>query len=424
MANDFRFSVVALDRFTSVFGKLRRQAKESTQPLRNVERINRQIFQTPQLKEAGRGFGVIAGHAREIASQLSGISGPAASLFGLGGVTSLIGVAGAVAALTNRWAALGFQVTRAAQGFGVSTEMLQRYRGAAALAGVSTDGMTSAIGSLAQTLQDAQFGRNPTALFMLGKLGIDIKRGKDGIVDTQAALEDLSRAISRISDPQVQRIVASAFGLEEALPLLRQGPEAIRKLGDEAQRLGLVQGKDALEWSVKFTESLNRMKGAMEGVFNQAGQANAGWMTRGMDFVTDSTKRKFSANPFDWMTYALEAGQALADTTPKKSPWSQKASGKVTEDRPLPGPKPGWGGPEQAARDAAGLAIVRRELANATDPRDREALMREIARRTGEPVKVDITLSGAPPGTTAQARSAGQAVPVRISHAMPAGNLP
>lgn len=425
MANDFRFGVVALDRFTAIFKRLRVQAVGVSKPLANVERVSAKVFAFPQVKAAGKGLGVVAAHTREIASNLSSISSPAASLFGMAAPTSLVGAAAAVAALTGRWAQMGFAVNRAAQGIGVSVDMLQRYRGAASLAGVSTDAMTSAVGTLARTLQDAQFGRNPQALVMLSKLGITIRRGKDGIVDTEAALVDLSRVLSRIKDPQVQRVLASAFGLEEALPLLRQGPEAIRKLTDQAARMGMVMGRDAIAGADRFTTSLNKLKAAIEGVFNASGSKLGGSMSSGMDYLSESvTQRRLSANPLDWLTWAMELGGALSD--PPVRNWSRSASGKVTSDGSAPRSKARstWGGEEQARRDAEGLAIVRRELENATDPRDREALQREISRRTGEPLKIELQITGAPPGTQAQARIGQQTVPVRVSNAMPNGSLP
>jgi hypothetical protein len=67
---------------------------------------------------------------------------------------------------------------------GVSTDDLQRYRGAAKLAGVDSAVLTRSLATLGDTLQDAQFGRNPQALIILNRLGISIKRNASGVIDS------------------------------------------------------------------------------------------------------------------------------------------------------------------------------------------------------------------------------------------------
>lgn len=51
---------------------------------------------------------------------------------------------------------------------------------------------------------------------------------------------DMSRAISHIWNPQAHAKVASTFGLEQALPLLRQGPAAVKRYEASVVRFGAV----------------------------------------------------------------------------------------------------------------------------------------------------------------------------------------
>ena len=387
MANDFGFDVVARDRYSAVFDRLNRKAGEAVRPMANAQRVTQGIFRELKVTEVGKGFQLVSRSTREIASNLSSISGPASALFGMGSAGSIVGLAAAVAALTTKWAGLGFQVSRTAQGIGVSVEDLQRWRAMASLAGVSAEAMAAGMASLARTLQDAQFGRNPEALMTLAKLGINIKRNSAGVIDTVAALEDLSRAISRVGDPQIQRLIASGFGLEEALPLLRQGPDALRRLSEEANRLGMVQGPGAIKWAEDFTNSLNRLKGALEGVFNRMGArlAPAGIST--MNAITGAINTPAvsigSRGDFrTWLDYLVNGDPNVG------SPFIPRGR-TSTLSMPKPGDAYDWPHPE---------AFARKRPAVSEAPAGPLA-MDDRARA----LRVELQINGAPPGMTARA---------------------
>jgi hypothetical protein len=182
----------------------------------------------------------------KVASSLGLAAGPMEALPGLGVAGGITATAAAVASLGAHWGPTGYEISRTPQLIGVSTNDLQRYRGAAQLAGVSQEALTNSFASLGRTMQDAQFGRNPEAYAVLNKLGIGIQRNAQGVVDTVGTFNDLALAISRITDPHVQEKMADIFGLREALPLLRQGPDAIARLTQEAEKFGLVAGGEAL----------------------------------------------------------------------------------------------------------------------------------------------------------------------------------
>jgi hypothetical protein len=327
MANKFEVQIVALDRFTKVFRNLNTQASKAVRPLTNAQRQVGMLAREMHLDKLAKGLGKVGQASLSIGRSLGVVAPQMEALFGFGIAGGIVATAGALVALTARWGNLGYEVNRTAGLIGVSTDDLQRYRGAAKLAGVDSAVLTRSLATLGDTLQDAQFGRNPQALIILNRLGISIKRNASGVIDSVAAFKDISLAISRIADPRVQAIVARAFGLEDALPLLKMGPAAIEELAKQAEKFGLVAGGDALKGAQKFGEELNRLKGAIEGVANSWGQKLLPIITSGMSATTNAlNSRGLGGALWDVFSGRLTR-EAVFGATP---PPVHKVSGVVT----------------------------------------------------------------------------------------------
>jgi hypothetical protein len=286
MANKFEIQVVALDKFTNIFRKLNSSASQALRPATRAQRQFAALGRELHLDKITRGFRGLSQATQKVATNLGLTTGPLQVLFGLGAAGGIAGTAAAIAALGVRWGNMGYEINRTSQSIGVSTADLQRYRGAAKLAGVSQEALTAGFESLGTTLQDAENGRNASAYTILNSLGIGIKKTKDGVVDTVGTFRELSRAIASTNNPQVQELIANAFGLKESLPLLRQGPEALGKLLAEAEKFSAAANGDALAGAQKFGDSMNRLKLAIEGVANAWGQQLTPLLTRGADIST------------------------------------------------------------------------------------------------------------------------------------------
>lgn len=459
MANRFEVQVVALDRFTKTFRDLNNRASKAARPLVNVQRQVGALAKELHLDKAAKGLGKVSDAAMTLTRTLGLSLGPLESVLGAGGIAGGLLAAGVAAVgLGVRFAASGFEITRTAQRIGITTDELQRLRGAARLSGVDTDAMTAAVASLGDTLQDAKFGRNPLALQMLNKFGLAIHDNRDGTIDSISTLRELADVLHRTTDPHVQAIIARAFGLEEALPVLRQGGAAVDALGAQAAKLGVVAGPQALQWSVDFTNSLNRMKVAADGVANSYGSKMVPALAQGMDYITGRMTQS-SSHPFraagggifdflasgprtlGWAAGKLFGGSAAPTSSDQRTvsgliggplqqgPFARTgAGGLLTGDGGLVGGR--YDPAVQAARDREAAAMVRNELQNATNDGDRAALTRELAARNAgaasgtlapQKVQVEVAFKGAPPGTTATARSTTENafVPTRIAYSMP-----
>lgn len=262
MTAQAKIAVQAIDNASLVMRKIRGEMRMLTQPIRDIRKSMHGFAEAAGLKDMANGFGKIARTARSVAGGVTKIVAPMAALVGAG---TLAGIA----ELTNRWGQLGISVLRTSQNIGVAPGKLQALSAAARLAGLSSEEMTSSLGALGNTLEDALYGRNQKALYMLRQLGIQIHRTSTGAVDSTRALMDLSGVLQRYNGkPQVQQQIADSFGVGSMLPLLRQGPAAIRAFEAEARRLGAVLSGPELQRANQLGLSFLRMRLGIDGLRN------------------------------------------------------------------------------------------------------------------------------------------------------------
>lgn len=283
MANIFNIKVTATDNATKTVNKINKsvaqifrpydEAKKRTGSFFNALGKN-DLFARPiagmqkfggALGSLGTTFGVaensIVSSSGRIAASIGGMGGP------IGGfVAGGIAVAGAATAIAVKMGNLGLDVSRVAKNLGVTTRQLQEYRGAAQLAGLSTESMDAGLGSLATTLQDAGAGRNMQAATLLSQMHIDVKRTKDGAVDTVAALRDIADVVSKIKDPNIARKMTDMLGVTELLPMLREGKDAIDAYIVNARKAGMVQSAELIESNEQQAKSWLKIKSATEGL--------------------------------------------------------------------------------------------------------------------------------------------------------------
>lgn len=219
-------------------------------------------------EKAGKALSEQAEKARKLEEAANGVKTAQFGMFSAAAKFLLPGSAIWLAGkMAEEWAQSGQEIGRTSASIGVSTGRLQQFRGAAQLAGLSSEDMTGSLKALGETMQGAEFGRNPQALAMMNMLGVSIKRTKDGTVDTTAAMFDLSRVISKIADPNVQRVVASSFGLESILPLLREGPVALEAYMRKMDEFGM-RSKEQIKNAEKTAQAFAGLKLAISGVWN------------------------------------------------------------------------------------------------------------------------------------------------------------
>ncbi len=261
MNNKFLITVAAVDKATATFKKINASMARVTRPVSQMGASLKALSRESGLTRFGKSLGKVGRAAGDVAHNIRGIAAPLTAVISVGSIAG-------VAALATSWGHLGFEISQASLSIGISTGKLQALQGAAAVMGVSSGELTGSLKGLGNTLEDALYGRNQQALMMLGRMGIGIHKTANGAIDTARAFTDLSGAISRMKNPQTQELVANAFGLGAALPILRQGPRAIAAYEAKVKSLGGVLSNKDVASAQRFGISLNYLKIAFRGLIN------------------------------------------------------------------------------------------------------------------------------------------------------------
>ncbi|MBV8970920.1 MAG: hypothetical protein JO290_01375, partial [Sphingomonadaceae bacterium] len=139
-----------------------------------------------------KGFGETASSA--------GVLGGALGALGVVGAATVgvLAAAGVAAYKTAEgWAANVAGLGRLSQTLGIATKDLQEFQQAGERAGVSKEATTGSLAGLAGTLHDAAYGRNMEAAAALARVGVTLKKDKNGQYDYRQGALDVSDALAR-----------------------------------------------------------------------------------------------------------------------------------------------------------------------------------------------------------------------------------
>ncbi|MBQ2570823.1 MAG: phage tail protein [Ruminococcus sp.] len=182
--------------------------------------------------------------------------------------------AGAVAAgkkiwdMANDTAAAGDTVDKMSQKLGLSAKAYQEWDYVLSQSGADIESMGAGFKSLTNLVDKATSG-NDAAAASFEKLGISTKELKDMSREDIFALT--VKRMQEMGDTTERAALANTiFGKsgQGLAPLLNQTAEATQELRDKANELGFVMSDEAVDASVKFTDSMDTLKRTFEGVKN------------------------------------------------------------------------------------------------------------------------------------------------------------
>lgn len=264
MANTFTITINAVDKASATVRKVNDSVSRMTRPFEEVGKSFKSLGRELGFERIGKNLTNIGREAGGAARSISNIVAPMAAITGIGSVAG-------VAALAVNWAKLGRSIDNSAHGIGISAGQMQIFQGAAKMVGIDTELATGSLNSLATTMQDAQWGRNQGALLMLNKLGIGLKKAKDGSWDVVGEYKAIATAIASQKSPQVQALIANNLGLGGMLPFLREGAAGIERYEATVKRLGYVMSDDAVQRGKEFSQSLAGLNIVIDGTKNSIG---------------------------------------------------------------------------------------------------------------------------------------------------------
>lgn len=180
------------------------------------------------------------------------------------GVAAGVGAIGAAAVGgAFKVATLADEIDKGSQRAGLAASTYQELSYWAGQNGVSTEQMEKAVGRLNLTLGDA-VGGNTAAQKAFENLGISITDANGNLRSTDDVTKEAINALAGLEDPALRASAAAdLFGMRQAsvlLPALSETALTLADASDEAERLSLIMGDDAVKAGVVFGDTWDRIK--------------------------------------------------------------------------------------------------------------------------------------------------------------------
>lgn len=246
----------------------------ATAPIRRISQAMDQLTATPRAVAAsvGRlasnvGLVSVANRATAAGAAFRGV-GAEVTRFGLKlGALGGIG-GGGLLGLVNRTANISESIALASERVGIGVQQFQRLSFAATQSGVSTEQFSDSMKFLAANAVEAATGSEEAAQWFRAA-GVAVKDASGKIKGTDQLFLELSEAFSK-SDKSAEKVKVGMALLgrsgADLVPMMNQGAGAIRGLGDEAEKLGLVRSPAAVSAGKEFGDTFAKLTGVIDSV--------------------------------------------------------------------------------------------------------------------------------------------------------------
>lgn len=187
---------------------------------------------------------------------------------------ALVGAAATAAVSVALWrvfkstADAGDAAVKTSQKVGVGVEAWQRYVYAAQLADVGSEELADGLKYLNQSAAMAAAGAGGDAKAFRA-LGISVRDQKGQLKPTGQLFEEVASRLATMQDGAEKTTLAMILmgrSGTNLIPLLNSGGDEIRRLGDEAQRLGIVIPEDQARSAEVFNDSITTLQAAIRGL--------------------------------------------------------------------------------------------------------------------------------------------------------------
>ncbi|WP_176016643.1 phage tail tip lysozyme [Burkholderia sp. BCC0398] len=270
----FQITINAVDKATAVAKRVNESIAKITKPITDVKASVAAFNKETGLDQLGKKFESVGKSAQTVARSVASIAPPLAAIVGVGSVAG-------IAAFATSWGRAAAEIANTSSVIGVTTADLQRYRGAARVAGLSADAMTSSMQSLGDAFEDASAGRNNFVAGVLSDKGIGIHRLKDGTIDVVRGLHDVAAAASKITNTQAQRKFLDIFGLGGIQAMIRRG--TIDQFVSKFDELHATMSPEQIAQGEKFNQSMISLDASVDKLKNSIGSALAPALGRAVD---------------------------------------------------------------------------------------------------------------------------------------------
>ena len=210
---------------------------------------------------------------------------------------------------------------------GLSTDTLQQWEYASQFVDVSVETMTGSMSKLTRAMAEAQAGNGATAEAFKA-LGVEVTNADGSLRSTEDVFYDAIDALQGVGN-QAERdaLTMEIFGrsAQELNPLILQGSDALKELGDEAEKTGYVLDEYQVKKLGEVDDAYQQMKLQLDATKTQLAVAFAPIAKTALEGVT-------------------KAVEVLTNAIRKMNEMTEKATNAVKNLLGLAGPQQGYGG--------------------------------------------------------------------------------
>lgn len=305
MANNFSVTFTGKDQVSPVAAKVNSAIAQVGKPIANMRSAVSAFSKETGLDKLGRSIEKVGIFATESARRVGSIAPPIAAL------TSAATIAG-VAALAASWGKSAVQIRNTAYNIGMGTTQLQEYQGAAKLAGLSSETMTSGLQSVGKAFEDASAGRNSFVMGVLSQFGIGIHRVKNGSIDVARAMHDISDAAAKLPNAQARNEFLGFFGAQGLAPLLGQGAGELDRRIAQMRALNATMSPKQIAQGDRYNEAMVGLDFSVMKLTNSVGASLAPAFTKVAEELIPIADR-YGPRLAAWID-SINWDKAIADT--------------------------------------------------------------------------------------------------------------
>lgn len=273
-AAGFTLTISAVDKATAVAKRVNDSIAKMTKPVNDVKASVAAFSKETGLDQLGKRFESVGKSAASVARGVASIAPPLAAIVGVGSIAG-------IAAFATSWGKAATEIANTSSVLGVSTTNLQRYRGAARVAGLSADTMTSSMQALGSAFEDASAGRNTFAQGVMNSMGITQHRLKDGSIDVIRGINDVANAAKKFTNTEAQRKFLDIFGIGGLQAMIRRG--TIGQFVAQFDKLHATMSPEQIAQGEKFNQSMIALDTSVDKLKNSIGASLAPAVGRAVD---------------------------------------------------------------------------------------------------------------------------------------------
>jgi phage-related protein len=264
---DFKLTIGALDRFSKTFEDFGEKVNASTAGIRRygqeMEVAGKRISTALNLPKLTKAFEDLKKSGEKVGKAFKDMALRAAGI-GVAAGGALFGLYKLVRSYTDS----GDEAAKAAQKAGITVAAWQEMAYAASLSDVNNEQLLGSYQKLNKAMiEAAQGGKSQAETFK--KLGITLMNSKGELKATDEVMLEVADAFAKMPEGAAKTAMAmELFGKSGAqmLPMLNSGKDGLMETRREAERLGLVMGKDAAAASEEFNDNVTRLQARIKGV--------------------------------------------------------------------------------------------------------------------------------------------------------------